>query len=71
MRAITVEPGVEGSARLENVDEPVAARGELVVQALALGVCGTDLDVFVAAWAQGRAMDGSAALAYALAVADA
>lgn len=42
MRAITLIPGVAGSARLEEVDEPSPDAGPILVDALALGVCGTD-----------------------------
>jgi threonine dehydrogenase-like Zn-dependent dehydrogenase len=45
MRAITVVPGVAGSARLDVVPEPDPAQGSLLVKALALGVCGTDRDI--------------------------
>lgn len=45
MRAITVEPGVRNSARLDDVPEPDAADGALLVRALALGVCGTDREI--------------------------
>jgi glucose 1-dehydrogenase len=45
MRAITVVPGVAGSARLDEVPEPDPAQGSLLVRALALGVCGTDREI--------------------------
>lgn len=45
MRALTVQPGVANSARVEDVPEPPAANGSVLVQALALGVCGTDLEI--------------------------
>ena len=45
MRAITIEPGVAGSARLEHVPEPPASAGEVLVRTLATGVCGTDLEL--------------------------
>lgn len=45
MRALTVRPGEANSARVEDVPEPPAANGEVLVQALALGVCGTDLEI--------------------------
>src|SRR5215831_8351995 len=37
----TLTPGTRGSARLEDVPEPAAADGALLMRALALGVCGT------------------------------
>jgi len=45
MRAITIEPGVPGSARLEQIPEPPPASGDVLVRTLATGVCGTDLDL--------------------------
>src|SRR5262245_9109506 len=45
MRAITVEPGVANSARLDDVPEPDVAQGGLKVRALALGICGTDREI--------------------------
>jgi threonine dehydrogenase-like Zn-dependent dehydrogenase len=45
MRAITVVPGQQGSARLDDLPEPSEAAGAVLVEALALGVCGTDLEI--------------------------
>jgi glucose 1-dehydrogenase len=45
MQAITVRPGQAGSARLEEVAEPPGQDGGLLVQTLAVGVCGTDLEI--------------------------
>ncbi|MGE3147466.1 MAG: glucose 1-dehydrogenase [Pseudorhodoplanes sp.] len=45
MRAITVAPGIAQSARLDDVPEPAATEGSLLVHALALGVCGTDREI--------------------------
>lgn len=42
MRAITVEPRVLDSVRLDDVPEPDSSQGDVVVRTLALGVCGTD-----------------------------
>jgi threonine dehydrogenase-like Zn-dependent dehydrogenase len=44
IRAITVVPGVPGSARLAELPEP-AGHGSVLVQGLALGVCGTDAEI--------------------------
>ena len=49
MRAVTVEPGAAGSARLEEWPEPSAGSGELLVRALAIGVCGTDTEILAGA----------------------
>ena len=45
MKAITVQPGAPGSLRLEERPEPADDAGSLLVQALALGVCGTDREI--------------------------
>jgi len=45
MRAITVSPGVIDSARLDEVPEPPAEDGAVLVRTLALGVCGTDREI--------------------------
>ncbi len=45
MRAITVEPKKPGSARWEEVSEPDARNGSVLVEAVAVGVCGTDVEI--------------------------
>jgi glucose 1-dehydrogenase len=45
MRALTVQPGQPGSARVEDVPEPPEAGGAVLVEALALGICGTDREI--------------------------
>ena len=45
MKALTVMPGVAGSARLDDIDEPQRYESELLVQAIAVGVCGTDREI--------------------------
>ncbi|HEV3013599.1 MAG TPA: glucose 1-dehydrogenase [Actinomycetota bacterium] len=45
MQAITVIPMQAGSARLDDVAEPPREEGDLLVQTLAVGVCGTDLEI--------------------------
>ncbi len=45
MKAITVEPRTPGTARLEDVPEPDSHDGSVLVQALAVGVCGTDVEI--------------------------
>lgn len=45
MRAITLTPGIANSARLENLSEPGAAEGSILVRTIALGVCGTDHEI--------------------------
>jgi glucose 1-dehydrogenase len=45
MKAITVEPKKPGSARLEDIPEPDLHEGSVLVEALAVGVCGTDVEI--------------------------
>ncbi|EST36911.1 hypothetical protein N566_15780 [Streptomycetaceae bacterium MP113-05] len=45
MRALTVVPGQEGSLRVEERPDPEPAPGELLVEGLAIGICGTDRDI--------------------------
>jgi len=45
MRALTVVPLQAGSAAITDVDEPVAGPGELLVDGVALGICGTDREI--------------------------
>jgi glucose 1-dehydrogenase len=45
MKAITVEPKKQGSARFEEVPEPDLRDGSVLVEAIAVGVCGTDVEI--------------------------
>jgi threonine dehydrogenase-like Zn-dependent dehydrogenase len=45
MRAITVEPKKPGTAKWEKVEEPDARDGSILVEAIAVGVCGTDVEI--------------------------
>ena len=45
MKAITVEPKKPGTARLEDISEPDAGEGSVLVEAIAVGVCGTDVEI--------------------------
>ena len=45
MKAITVEPKKPGSARLEEIPEPDLREGSVLVEAVAVGVCGTDVEI--------------------------
>ena len=45
MKAVTVQPGVAGSVRLEEVPEPDESTGSIVVEAVAVGICGTDVEI--------------------------
>ncbi len=45
MKAITVDPMQSGSARYEDFPEPDVNEGSVLVEAVAVGVCGTDVDI--------------------------
>ena len=45
MRAVTVEPKCAGSMRLEDVAEPDESLGSVLVETIAVGVCGTDTEI--------------------------
>jgi threonine dehydrogenase-like Zn-dependent dehydrogenase len=45
MKAITVEPLKHGTARLEEIPEPDPRQGAMLVEAIAVGVCGTDVEI--------------------------
>jgi len=45
MKAITVEPHKPETARLEDIPEPDARDGSVLVEAIAVGVCGTDVEI--------------------------
>lgn len=57
MKVITVRPGVEGSLRLEERPEPEFRPDQLLVQAMALGICGTDREIVSGSY--GWAPDGN------------
>ena len=45
MKAITVEPHKPETARLEDIPEPDTRAGSVLVEAIAVGVCGTDVEI--------------------------
>ena len=45
MKAVTVQPGVAGSVRYEDVPEPDESTGSILVEAVAVGICGTDVEI--------------------------
>jgi glucose 1-dehydrogenase len=45
MKAITVEPKKPGTARYDDFPEPDAREGSVLVEAIAVGVCGTDVEM--------------------------
>jgi threonine dehydrogenase-like Zn-dependent dehydrogenase len=45
MRALVVTPGVNNSAALVDVPEPMEGEGDVLLEILSIGVCGTDRDI--------------------------
>jgi len=45
MKAITVEPHTPHTAQLDDIPEPAAHDGSVLVEAIAVGVCGTDVEI--------------------------
>jgi glucose 1-dehydrogenase len=45
MRTLTVIPNVPGSLEVATLDDPTPPEGELLVEGLAVGVCGTDKEI--------------------------
>jgi threonine dehydrogenase-like Zn-dependent dehydrogenase len=56
MKAITVQPQVAGSVRLDDLPEPDVRDGDLLVETIAVGVCGTDREIIDGAY--GEAVPG-------------
>src|SRR5579884_1475969 len=52
MRALTVIPGRADSAGLSDVPEPPLSDGPVLVRTLAVGVCGTDLEIVKGAYGE-------------------
>ncbi len=50
MKALTVIPHQAGSAELSDVPEPPDSDGPVLVQTLAVGICGTDLEILSGAY---------------------
>jgi D-arabinose 1-dehydrogenase-like Zn-dependent alcohol dehydrogenase len=45
MKAIIVEPKKPGTAKLMEIAEPHINEGSVLVEAIAVGVCGTDVEI--------------------------
>ncbi len=50
MKALTVVPLTAGSARLDDVPDPPESDGPVLVETIAVGVCGTDIDIVSGAY---------------------
>jgi threonine dehydrogenase-like Zn-dependent dehydrogenase len=45
VKACTVKPGDISSAKVEEIPDPPASDGEVLVEGLAVGICGTDVEI--------------------------
>jgi threonine dehydrogenase-like Zn-dependent dehydrogenase len=45
VRALTVQPSAKNSADVRDLPDPTAGPGEMLVEGLALGICGTDREI--------------------------
>jgi glucose 1-dehydrogenase len=45
MKAITLRPGIADSAALREVDGPEDSDGTVLVETIAVGICGTDAEI--------------------------
>jgi len=61
MRALTVRPGVKDSLTLTDLPEPPESDGPILVETIAVGLCGTDVEIVNAEY--GEAPPGSDVLA--------
>jgi len=52
MRALTLAPGRAGSTRVEEVEEPAADDGPVLVGGMAVGICGTDAELVAGAYGE-------------------
>ncbi len=50
MRALTVIPLTKDSARLDDIGEPPVSDGPVLVSTLAVGICGTDIEILSGAY---------------------
>lgn len=50
MKALTVIPLTSNSAELSDVDEPPASDGPVLVETIAVGICGTDIEILSGAY---------------------
>ena len=52
MQALTITPGVKDSLELRDIAQPASADGEVLVDALAVGLCGTDSEIIGAQYGE-------------------
>jgi threonine dehydrogenase-like Zn-dependent dehydrogenase len=52
VRALTVVPGKAGSADLSELPEPAADEGDVLVDVIGVGICGTDIEILTGEYGQ-------------------
>ena len=52
MRALTVRPGTANSLELQDIPEPPESEGSVLVDGLAIGLCGTDSEIVAAQYGE-------------------
>ena len=52
MQALTVTPGKKDSLQLRDIPEPPASQGPVLVETLAVGLCGTDTEIIAAEYGE-------------------
>jgi threonine dehydrogenase-like Zn-dependent dehydrogenase len=52
LQALTVTPGMKDSLQLREILDPPPGQGSILVEALAVGLCGTDLELVAAEYGQ-------------------
>ncbi|UTT71395.1 glucose 1-dehydrogenase [Arthrobacter sp. DNA4] len=52
MRALAVTPGKKDSIHLRDIPEPLTSEGQVLVEALAVGLCGTDSEIIAAEYGE-------------------
>jgi threonine dehydrogenase-like Zn-dependent dehydrogenase len=57
MKALTVTPGTRDSLLLREVEDPAVGEGSVLVEAVAVGLCGTDTEIVAGEYGQAPAGD--------------
>jgi Zn-dependent alcohol dehydrogenases len=60
VKAVLLKPG--SGAKVEEVQEPVPQKGEIVVELIACGLCGTDVERIRGGYSAGKAVLGHEAV---------
>jgi threonine dehydrogenase-like Zn-dependent dehydrogenase len=64
MRAVTIAPRTKGSLKLEEIGEPVRGPAEVLVQTVAVGICGTDRELIDGHYGEAPAGQGRLVLGH-------